>query len=175
MKRLIRVIIFCSLFFSGCLTAQTLKFGHIDFQQLITAMPEREVAIKSFEKIRADLEAKLQAMVKEYGEKENEYVALTKTKDPIEALVKAKQDEIQSLKDRIQSFQQTAQENLQKEETKLMQPIIERAHKAIDETAKELGLIYVFEENAPNLVILYHSDQSIDLAPLVKIKLGIVK
>lgn len=175
MKRFIRVIIFCSLIFSGCLTAQTLKFGHVDFQQLIKAMPERDVALKSFERIQADLESKLQAMGKEYGEKQNEYVALTQVKDPIEALVKVKQDEIQSLKDRIQSFRQTAQESLQMEETKLMQPIIERAHKAIGEVAKELGLIYVFEENAPNLIILYHSDQSIDLTSLVKAKAGIAK
>ena len=97
---------------------------------------------------------------------------LTRAEEPIEALVKAKVDEIQSLKDRIQSFQQTAQENLQKEETKLMQPIIEKARKAINENAKELGLIYVFEENAN---LLYHSDQSIDLTPMVKSRLGIVK
>lgn len=172
MKHLIRLIIFCSLSFSGCLTAQTLKFGHIDFQQLIKVMPERAVAVKSYEKIQTEIEAKLQAMGKEYGEKESEYGALTQTKDPIDALVKAKLEEIQSLKDRIQSFQQTAQENLQKEETKLMQPIIERARKAISETAKELGLIYVFDENAN---LLYHSDQSIDLNSLVKSKLSIVK
>jgi outer membrane protein len=172
MKHLLSLVIFFLLNFSGCLNAQSLKFGHIDFQQLVSAMPERGAAINSYEKMQTDLEVKLQAMGKEYGEKEKEYVSLTQTKEPIEALVKAKVDEIQSLKDRIQSFQQTAQENLQKEETKLMQPIIEKARKAINETAKELGLIYVFEENAN---LLYHSDQSIDLTPMVKSKLGIVK
>ena len=175
MKNLFKVLIFCLVIFSGCLSAQTLKFGHIDSQKLIMAMPEREVATTSFEKVRADLESKLQAMQKEYGEKDKEFTALTQTKDANEALVKAKQDEFLSLQERIRNFQQTAQESLQKEETKLMQPIIEKARKAINDVAKELGLIYVFEENSPQATVLYHSDQSIDLTSLVKAKLGIVK
>jgi outer membrane protein len=175
MKNLVRVLIFCLVIFSGCLTAQTLKFGHIDFQQLITAMPEREVATTSFEKVRSDLESKFQAMQKEYSEKDKEYTALTQAKDPIEAIIKVKLDEIQSLQVRIQTFQQTAQESLQKEETKLMQPLLEKARKAINDVAKELGLIYVFEENSSRSSVLYHSEQSIDLTLLVKAKLGIVK
>ena len=175
MKNLFKVLFFCVAIFSGCLSAQTLKFGHIDFQKLFMSMPERDVATTSFEKVRADLESKFQAMQKEYGEKDKEYTALAQIKDANEALVKAKQDEVLSLKERIQNFQQTAQESLQKEETKLMQPIIDKARKAINDVAKDLGLIYVFEENSPQASVLYHSDQSIDLTPLVKTKLGITK
>lgn len=175
MKNLFSVLIFCLVIFAGRLSSQTLKFGHIDFQQLIIAMPERKTATTSFEKVRSDLESKLLAMQKEYSEKEKEYTALTQSKDPLEAIVKAKFDEIQSLQVRIQTFQQTAQESLQKEETKLMQPLTEKAHKAINEVAKELGLIYVFEENSPQSSVLYHSEQSIDLITMVKAKLGITK
>lgn len=175
MKNLISTLIFCLVIFSGCLTAQTLKFGHIDFQQLIATMPEREVATTAFEKVRSDLESKLLAMQKEYSEKDKEYTALTQAKDPIEAIMKAKLDEIQSLQVRISTFQQTAQESLQKEESKQMQPLIDKARKAISDVAKELGLIYVFEENSQRASVLYHSDQSTDLILLVKAKLGIVK
>jgi outer membrane protein len=175
MKNLVSVLIFCLVIFSGCLTAQSLKFGHIDFQQLIIAMPEREVATTSFEKVRADLESELQAMQKEYSEKDKEYTALIQAKDPIEAIIKAKLDEIQSLQVRITTFQQTAQESLQKAESKLMQPLIETAYKAINDAAKELGLIFVFEVNSPRASVLYHSEQSIDLTLPVKAKLGITK
>lgn len=175
MKNLFSVMIFCFVLFGGSLSAQTLKFGHIDFQQIIIAMPEREAATNSWEKIRADLVSKLQAMQKEYSDKDKEYTALTQAKEPLEAIVKAKYDEIQSLQVRIQAFQQTAQESLQKEETKLMQPLYEKARKAINEVAKELGLIYVFEENSPQSAILFHSEQSIDLILPVKAKLGITK
>ena len=175
MKNLFKVLIFSLVIFSGCLSAQSLKFGHIDSQKLIMSMPEREVATTSFEKVRADLESKLQAMQKEYSEKSKEYDALNQAKDANETIIKAKQDEVLSLQERIRNFQQSAQESLQKEEAKLMQPIIDKVRKAINEVAKEQGLIYVFEENSPQASVLYHSDLSIDLTPLVKAKLGIVK
>ena len=172
MRNFFKVIVFSALFFAGSsLSAQTLKFGHIDFQQLLAVMPERIAATTALEKVQADLESKLQAMQKEYSEKGKEYVALAQAKDANEALVKAKQDEVTSIQDRIQTFQQTAQESLQKEQTKLIQPVIEKARKAITDVAKEQGLIYVFE--AAN-GLLYHSEQSLDLTPLVKAKLGIV-
>ena len=171
MRNFFKVIVFCSVFFAGSLSAQTLKFGHIDFQLLLSAMPEREAATTALEKVKTDLESKLVAMNKEYQDKGKEYVALAQSKDANEALVKAKQDEVQSIQERIQTFQQTAQESLQKEETKQFQPVIEKARKAITDVAKEQGLLYVFEVNG----VLYHSEQSIDLIALVKAKLAIIK
>ena len=143
MRNFLKVIVFCSVFFAGGLSAQTLKFGHIDFQQLLAAMPEREVAKGALEKVQADLESKLAAMQKESGEKGKEYVALSQAKDANEALVKAKQDEVQSIQERIQTFQQTAQESLQKEESKQFQPVVEKARKAITDVAKEIGRAHV--------------------------------
>ena len=169
MRNFFKVIVFCSVFFAGSLSAQTLKFGHIDFQQLLSAMPEREAAKTALEKVQTTLESQLAAMQKEYQDKGKEYVALAQAKDANEALVKAKQDEVQSIQERIQTFQQTAQESLQKEESKQFQPVIEKARKAITDVAKEQGLLYVFEVNG----VLYHSEQSIDLMSLVKTKLAI--
>ena len=169
MRNFFKVIVFCAVLFSGSLSAQTLKFGHIDFQALLASMPEREAAKTALEKVQTDLETKLASMQKEYQEKGKEYVALAQAKDANEALVKAKQDEVQSIQERIQTFQQTAQEGLQKEESKQFQPVIEKARKAINEVAKEQGLLYVFEVNG----VLYFSDQSVDLMKSVKTKLGI--
>ena len=169
MRNFFKVIVFCSVFFAGGLSAQTLKFGHIDFQQLLSAMPEREAAGAALEKVRSTLESQLATMQKEAQDKGKEYLALSQQKDANEALVKAKLEEAQSIQERIQNFNQTAQENLQKEESKQYQPVIEKARKAIADVAKEQGLLYVFEVNG----VLYHSEQSIDLLALVKTKLGI--
>lgn len=169
MRNFFKVIVFCSVLFAGSLSAQTLKFGHIDFQALLSAMPEREAAKTALEKVQASLESQLATMQKEYQEKGKEYVALAQAKDANETLVKAKQDEVQSIQERIQNFQQTAQEGLQKEESKQFQPVIEKARKAIADVAKEQGLLYVFEVNG----VLYHSEQSVDLIALVKTKLAI--
>jgi len=167
MRNFSGVILFSLFLFSGVLSAQTLKFGHIDVQQLVSAMPEKEVAQKAYSKAGVDMEAQLTTMQKDLSEKSKAYMAQLKTFT--DAVRTVKEEEIQSLNQRIQAFQQQAQENLQKEEAKLFQPIMDKARKAISEVGKEQGLLYVFEVNG----LLYHSDQSIELLPLVKAKLGI--
>jgi len=165
MRNYFRVILVSVLLFAGGLSAQTLKFGHISFEQLLQSMPERETAQKEIQKKGADLESKLGIMQKEFQDKLKDYTAQQKTLT--EAVRADKETELQNIQNRIQTFQQTANEDMQKEEAKLFQPILEKAKKAIADVAKEQGLIYVFEVNQ----VLYHSEQSVDLLPLVKKKL----
>ena len=171
MRHLLSVITFSLLLFVGATTsAQTLKFGHIDFQGLISTMPERDVAQKAMAKMQADLESQLSVLQKEYQTKGQEYVALVKQANITDAIRQAKEADIQSLQERITTFQQQAQENLQKEETKQFQPVVEKARKAIGEVAKEQGMLYVFEVNN---VLYFNPAQSTDMMPLVKAKLGL--
>ena len=167
MRNVFRGILFAALLFAGGLSAQTLKFGHINFQQLLQAMPEKDLAQKEIDKVQTDLENQLAAMQKELSDKGKAYVAQQKTLS--DAVRATKEEEISSIQQRIQNFSQQASENMQKEQSKQFQPIIEKAQKAIADVGKEQGLIYVFEVNG----LLYHSDQSLDLFPLVKKKLGL--
>jgi outer membrane protein len=52
-----------------------------------------------------------------------------------------------------------------------MQPVMEKARGAIDEVAREHGLIYVFDISQGNPI--YTSEESLDMLPLVKAKLGV--
>ncbi|MCL4483198.1 MAG: OmpH family outer membrane protein [Bacteroidetes bacterium] len=171
MRHFLSVIFFSLLLFVGAsASAQTLKFGHIDFQGLIAQMPERDVAQKAMTKMQTDLESQLGVMQKEYQTKGQEYVALVKQANVTDAIRQAKEADIQSLQERITTFQQQAQDNLQKEETKQFQPVVEKARKAIAEVAKEQGMLYVFEVNS---VLYFNPAQSTDMMPLVKAKLGL--
>ncbi len=169
MRNYFRVILITILLFAGGLSAQTLKFGHIDFGQLLQLMPERDAAQKAIEKVRAEYDNQNNTLQKDYAEKFKEYQTLTQQKTLTDAARIAKEDELQSLMSRIQTFQQTAQENLQKEQDKQLQPVLDKARKAINDVGKEQGLLYVFEVNG----VLYHSEQSMDILALVKTKLGI--
>ena len=67
MRHFLSVITLSLLLFVGAsASAQTLKFGHIDFQGLIQGMPERDVAQKAMAKMQSDLESQLAVMQKEY-------------------------------------------------------------------------------------------------------------
>ena len=83
----------------------------------------------------------------------------------------AKASEIQEMQVRLQNFAQTAQQDLQQQSMVLIQPVMDKARKAIEEVAKENGLIYVFDMSQGNPV--YASEESLDMLPLVKAKLGL--
>jgi outer membrane protein len=82
-----------------------------------------------------------------------------------------KEKEIVDLQERLQNFQQTAQQDIQQKEAELWQPVIDKANNAIQEVGKENGFTYIFDVSAG--VVLYFSPESIDVLPLVKTKLGI--
>ena len=68
----------------------------------------------------------------------------------------------------MQTFQVSAQQNFQKKESELFQPIVEKLQKAIKDVGAEGKFIYIYEE----ATLLYRSDKSVDVTDLVKAKLG---
>jgi outer membrane protein len=149
--------------------AQTLKFGHIDLQAVIQVMPERDSIETEFTKFQTDLEDILGEMQTDYQTKLGE---LEQQGEEVSELKRnAKISELQNLNERIQGFQQNAQQQIQQKYQELLNPLYEKAMEAINEVAKEQELMYVFETGSN--VVLYKSNQSLDLLPLVKQKLEI--
>lgn len=149
--------------------AQTLKFGHIDLQAVLQVMPERETTETEFTKFQTDLEDILGEMQKNYQTKLQELEQMGQEVSELKR--NAKISELQNLSERIQGFQQNAQQQIQQKYQELLNPLYEKAMGAIDEVAKEQELMYVFETSSN--VVLYKSNQSVDLLPLVKQKLEI--
>jgi outer membrane protein len=149
--------------------AQTPKFGHIDISQLILVMPEHATAVAEMDKTTKELEdmlgtmqTELQTMYKEYTDKQATMSDLVK---------QAKGEDIQAKQQRIETFRSQSEQQLQQKQQDLMKPIISKADSCIAVVAKEQGLIYVFDVSSR--VILYKSNQSVDVLPLVKKKMGI--
>jgi outer membrane protein len=149
--------------------AQTLKFGHIDLQAVLQVMPERETTETEFTKFQTDLEDILGEMQKNYQTKLQELEQMGQEVSELKR--SAKISELQNLNERIQGFQQNAQQQIQQKYQELLNPLYEKAMDAISEVANEQELLYVFETSSN--VVLYKSNQSMDLLPLVKQKLEI--
>ncbi|PKP51728.1 MAG: hypothetical protein CVT95_00150 [Bacteroidetes bacterium HGW-Bacteroidetes-12] len=147
---------------------KTVKIGHINSNDLLTAMPERETVQKQIEDHAAQLTSTMDAMRKEYETKVGEFQAKQEVMTDIIRDNKIK--EITDLEKRITEFQKTAQADLQKKEETLLQPIIDKAKKAIDDVAKENNFTYILDSSLG--VILYSVDSD-DILPLVKKKLNI--
>jgi outer membrane protein len=147
---------------------KTAKIGHINSNDLLSAMPERATIQKELEDHANQLRATLEAMRKEYETKVAEFQ--TKQDVMTEVIKKSKIKEITDLEGRITEFQQTAEADLQKKEQDLLQPIIDKAKEAIDAVAKEGNFTYVLDSSVG--VVLY-SVEGDDILPLVKKKLSI--
>ena len=163
------IAVVCFVGITASLNAQTLKFGHIDLQALIQLMPERAAAETQFNKFQGELEEIFGEMQKDLQGKMASFEQLGDSASEIKK--NAKVAEIQDIQQRIQNYQQTAQQQLQAKQSELLQPVFDKAEKAVAEVAKEKGLIYVFDIGTK--VVLYKSNESTDLLPLVKTKLGI--
>ena len=165
LMKTIAVLLFVAA--AATVNAQTPKFGHIDLQALIQVMPERTTAEEDYSSFQGELEEILGGMQNDLQVKMDEFQKLGEEASQIKK--DAKIAEIQDMQQRIQNYTQTAQGQMQQKNAELFKPIVDKAQNAIGEVAKEKGLIYVFESNN----LLYKSNESIDLLPLVKVKLGI--
>lgn len=148
--------------------AQSLKFGHINSTQLLSFMPETKLADSTLNKFGTSLQNQLKSMGAELDSKVNEYKNTEASMaEPIKL---AKQKEITDLQDRIQDFQSSAQESIQKKKEEIYSPIIKKAEEAIKSVAKEKSFTYIFDSSLG--VLLYASDSD-DVMGLVKQKLGL--
>ncbi|MCD6565511.1 MAG: OmpH family outer membrane protein [Bacteroidales bacterium] len=170
MKNVIKLIVIILFLFSGTtVNAQNYKFGHINSQELLSMMPERDSAEVKIQQYAKDLEGELEIMNVEYNNKLNDYV---EKRDNLTPLVKqTKEQELNEFQSRIQAFTTNAEKELQQQNAQLIQPIIMKAEKAIKDVAKENGFMYIFDLSRGS--VIYFSEQSIDILPMVKKKLGL--
>ena len=131
-------------------------------------MPERDSAKVKLEAHSKTLEKQLTTMSTEFDKKYQEFQASQAT---LSDLIKQTQaNELQELKTRIENFQQSAQKDLQDKEAELLNPIVAKAKKAIEEVAKENGYTYIFDVATGSLLFYETGD---NILPLVKKKLGL--
>jgi outer membrane protein len=145
------------------------KFGHINSQELLAAMPESDSAQAMIEKLAANYESQLEEMQVELNKKYDDY--LTNRDSYTDLIRQTKESEISDLQQRIQQFQTVASQELQDKRTQLLKPILDKANAAIKNVAELNNFIYVFDISQGNPI--YFSEQSVDILSLVKEKLGV--
>jgi len=168
-------IILCAALAAAAVCAkaqQAYKFGHINGQELLSIMPERDSAEAKYMAYGKDLEEQMEVFQVEYNNKLNTYQQRAKTWS--DAIREAKEKELQDIGQRIQEFQVTAREDLQKRQVELLRPVIEKATNAVKKVGKDNGFTYIFDIS--NAALAYwNADHSVDVLDLVKKELGIKK
>lgn len=149
--------------------AQSSKFGHVNATYVLSKMPEYTKAMKQLTVLDSTYNLELEKLAVEINKKVDEYN--NDTLSP-QLLKDVKAQEIQELQYRAQQFQQRIEQDMQQQQMKLIRPISNKIIKAINETAKEMKLIYVFDVSSGNPV--YVSEESVDLVPILMKKFNVV-
>lgn len=169
MKRFIGIAALV-LFMISAGQAQNLKFGHINSDELIRALPEFDTANANLEKFRQELVNTLELMSVELNNKSDAFNK--ESKNLTEIVRQTKEQELVDLNRRIQEFQVNAQEQLQNKQVELFQPIYNKVDKAIKDVGKENGFLYVFDV-AKGSLLYFDESRSTNVLELTKAKLGL--
>jgi outer membrane protein len=163
MKKLIVASVLALGFFTA--SAQT-KIGYINTEELLGSMPEALTVSKELEEYGAALDMQREEYMKELNEKGAKF---NEDSSKLSATMKEiKRKELQELYEKIQNYQQTAQDDMNKKSQEKLMPLRKKAMEAINAVAKENGYIYVLDISS--IIVGPPSDNIIGL---VKKKLGI--
>lgn len=142
------------------------KIGYISTEDLISDMPEAEKADAELKQYQTELAQQGQDMMKELNAKDSIFV-----KDSVKlsaTMKEIKRNELISLYQKVQNWNQQAQDLYQQEAQKKIAPLRVKALDAIKAVAKENNYTYIFDMNS--IIVAPPGD---DVLPLVKKKLGI--
>lgn len=146
------------------------KIGHLNSDELLKSMPQTD----SINRILTGLSDEYKQLGEELEVKYNQayeaYSSQAETLKPLEK--KLKESELLDMQKRIQTFTSESQTGYQKREQELFQPVLLKAQNAIREVGKENGLLYILD-SARGIILYLPEDESFNILPLVKKKLGI--
>ena len=145
------------------------KFGHVNTQEIIQAMPEFSTARTDIEKLTQQYEADLKSMQDELQKKAE---AFEKEEATLPENIKTRRNqELQDLYQRIQQTYQDNQQALAKAQQEKMQAITTKVLDAIKAVGQEGGYVYVMHMSAG--IPYISTTLSSDVTAQVKAKLGL--
>ncbi len=135
------------------------KIAHVDVNELTAKMPAVLDAQTQLKKLSETYSAEYKTMVDEYQTKIKKYD--TEAATTTDAVNQSRQVEVQDMGKRIGEYQDTAQKDLQKKESDLMKPLMDKIRVSISKVGKAKGYQYVL--NASDLLLSDGPDLTADV------------
>ena len=166
MKKIILCAI-CAI--CGFTTANAQKFGHVNSQEIIQAMPEFAKARTEIEALTKQYEADLKSMQEELQKKSEAY---DKEQATLPANIKQRREhELQDMYQKIQQSYQDNQQALAKEQQDRMQVITTKVLDAIKQVGTAGNYVYIMDLTSG--IPYISTTLSTDVTAEVKKKLGL--
>lgn len=173
MKSFLKIsfLLLCVTFLSNnSIIAQ--KFGYVNSKELILLLPEAKAADSELEALQKKLGESLEAKINTFRTdvaKFEKAAYLDKTLSPVQI-----EEQGGALAQREKKLADEEREMTQKivdKRTELLSPILEKIDKAIKAVGKEGNYTMIFDSSGLN--VLLYAEDSVDVMPQVKAKLGI--
>ena len=145
------------------------KFGTVDVEAIITTMPEFTEAQNQVAESSKKYEASYKSLQDELNKLYAEFQQLNSDPSTPQSIKDLRIQDIQDKDERSKQFLQTAQQDLERLNAQLMQPIQEKVVSTIKAVGAENGFTMIF----PVGVSVFESADVVDVTPLIKAKLGI--
>ncbi|MEO6489187.1 MAG: OmpH family outer membrane protein [Ferruginibacter sp.] len=142
------------------------KIGYISLDELVGVMPEAEKADAELKDYQASLAQQGQDLMKDLGAKDSLFV-----KDSAKlsnSMKEIKRNELIALYQKVQGWNQQAQDMYQQKAQEKITPLREKAMETIKAVAKENGYAYIIDAN-----VVMVAPPGDDIINLVKKKMGI--
>ncbi len=150
-------------------SAQTAKIGIVDTGSIIQAMPETAAAQTKLQETQKKYQDEFSRLEEEYKRMVDELQKMKE--DELPAIRERKTREINDYQQKIQSFMQSADQDIARQQQELMMPISTKVREAIEAVGKE-GSFSFIQNYSPDLVLFYAAP-TVDITPQVKAKLGL--
>ena len=176
MRKLINAFfVTAGLLFTANIANAQQKLAHVNFAEVIEAMPDVKTAKATMETFTKGKQAEIEKMRTEYGTKlkaaqDKEKTLSEANKEAVYKELQTMGTELQDLERRIQEAGQKAQQELEAKNAELFNPIMVKADNAVKAVSKEKGYAYVFDISTQGVI---YSAGGEDITALVKTKLGI--
>ena len=172
MKKLIKLTLVVAMTFGATATLSAQKFARVNSQEIFAVMPETAEMQKNLEAFGKDLNEQLEQIQVEFNNKVADFEKNQATMAP--SVKQMKQQELQQLQARYGEFQQIAQQDFQRKQAELAEPIDKKLKASIAKIAKAGGYLGVFDTSVPSL-IYFDAAAMTDISAAVKKDLGIVE
>jgi len=159
-KGIFGLVVLLSVLTITTASAQTLKIGYIDPQEVLVKMPEYaavERRLQNFADRKRDEFGRLQADFEKRATDYEQKMAVLST----DARTKEEQA-LDEMRNKLMEFQNQYQEDLMAEQQTQLTPLFDKIEQGIAAVANEMGLTFVLNPRTSNgdVILLYISDEA---------------
>ncbi|TAH24391.1 MAG: OmpH family outer membrane protein [Cytophagales bacterium] len=156
--------------------AQTQKIGYTNLDYILGLLPDAKKVESELKTYEEQLQKQLQSKYSEYEKKLKEYQDGVSKGIMTDLIKEDKEKELMSMQTSIKEFEESAKSSMQKKQVALLEPVLAKVQKAIDEVGKENDYSYILSTHADyggSAIILYAKSKEDNISDLVLKKLGV--